>query len=146
MTVALSGQEVSKLISAKFPEAIVESSDLAVVVKSEQLLKVVGYLKNTPDLDFNYLTDLTSVDYYDYFEVVYRLASLGHNTTLVLKVRCYDREKPSVPSITSLYQGANFMEREIYDLMGIQFPGHPNLKRIVLWEGFVGHPLRKDYL
>ncbi len=146
MTVALTGQDINKLIAAKFPQAVVEFSDLAVVVKADQLLKVVGYLKDTPELDYNYLTDITSADYFDYFEVIYRLTSLSHNTTLVLKVRCYDREKPAVPSLTSFYQGANFMEREIYDLMGILFPGHPNMKRIVLWEGFVGHPLRKDYL
>ena len=146
MTVVLSGQAASQLISAKFPEAVIDSSDQAVIIKSDQILKVAGYLKNAPELAFDYLNDITSVDYFDYFEVVYRLTSLGNNSTLVLKVRCYDREKPAVPSITSLWQGANLMEREIYDLMGILFPGHPNMKRIVLWEGFVGHPLRKDYL
>ncbi len=146
MTVTLSGQAAAQLISAKFPEAVFESDDRAVIIKGDQILKVAGYLKNAPELAFDYLTDITSADYFDYFEVVYRLTSLGNNSTLVLKVRCYDREKPAVPSVTALWQGANFMEREIYDLMGILFPGHPNMKRIVLWEGFVGHPLRKDYL
>jgi len=146
MTAALSGLEVAKLIQAKFPDALVETQDQAVFVKAEQLLKVAEYLKNSPELAFNYLIDMTSVDYYDYFEVVYRLTSMLQNCSLTFKVRVYGRENPAVPSVTPLWMGANFMVREIYDLMGICFPGHPNLKRIFLWEGFAGHPLRKDYL
>ena len=146
MTVVLSGQEAARLIAAKFPEAVIESGNQAVILKSEQIAKVAEYLKNTPELAFNFLNDITSVDCFDYFEIVYHLTSLNYNRSLVLKVRCYDREKPAVPSLTGLWLGANYMEREIYDLMGILFPGHPNLKRIVLWEGFTGHPLRKDYL
>jgi NADH:ubiquinone oxidoreductase subunit C len=64
----------------------------------------------------------------------------------VLKTRCNDREQPVVPSVISVWQGADFQEREIYDLLGIRFAGHPNMKRIFLWEGFKGHPLRRDYL
>jgi NADH-quinone oxidoreductase subunit C len=146
MTLALSGQETAKLISAKFPEAVIESSNQSVLLKAEHLIKVAEFLKTSPELAFNYLGDITSVDYYDYFEVVYRLISLEHNRSLTLKVRVYGRLNPSVPSLTGLWMAANFMEREIYDLMGILFPGHPNLKRIVLWEGFAGHPLRKDYI
>jgi NADH:ubiquinone oxidoreductase subunit C len=82
----------------------------------------------------------------DYFEVVYHLISLEHNHSLVLKTRCYDRDKPVVPSVVNLWRSADFQEREVYDLMGIIFDGHPNLKRLLLWEGFVGHPLRRDYL
>ena len=86
------------------------------------------------------------MDYYDYFEVVYQLTSMKHNHSLVLKTRCYDRINPVVPSVVRLWRGADFQEREVYDLMGISFEGHPNLKRIALWQGFEGHPLRKDYL
>jgi len=146
MTVSLSGTEVAKQLASQFPEAVAESSNQAVVVKAEYLLRVAEYLKYSPDFDFNYLTDMTAADYYDYFEVVYQLSSLNHNHRLMLKTRCYDREKPTVPSVAGLWRGAELMEREIYDLMGITFTGHPNLKRIVLWEGFQGHPLRKDYL
>ncbi len=146
MTVHLSGSKVAEQITGTFPEAVSESSDQAVVVKSEALLEVAEYLKKSPGLDFNFLNSVTAVDYYDYFEVVYHLTSLEHNHGLVLKTRCYDRENPAVPSVIGLWRGADFQEREIYDLMGIRFEGHPNLKRIVLWEGFEGHPLRKDYL
>ncbi len=128
-----------------FPEAVIESDNQAVIIKSEYLLKVADFLKNSPELAFNLLNDITSVDYFDYFEIIYRLTSLEHNNSLVLKVRCYDRENPEVPSVIGIWQGADFMEREIFDLMGISFTGHPNMKRIFLWEGFDGHPLRKDY-
>ena len=74
------------------------------------------------------------------------MTSTMHNHSIVLKTRCHDRENPSVPSVISLWQGADLQEREIYDLMGIRFEGHPNLKRLFLWDGFQGHPLRKDYL
>ncbi|MBI3930491.1 MAG: NADH-quinone oxidoreductase subunit C [Chloroflexi bacterium] len=146
MTVALSGREVARQITEHFPEALIEASDTATVINSESLLAVVAFLKETAGLDFDYLSSITAVDYYDYFELVYLLTSMRHNHSLVVKTRCYGRENPTVSSLVSLYQGADFQEREIYDLMGIRFEGHSNLKRIVLWEGFEGHPLRKDYL
>jgi len=145
MTVALSGKEIAKKLEKKFPESIVESGDDSLVVKGESLRGVAAFLKDTPDLAFNYLAAVTAVDYYDYFEVVYRLTSMEHNHSLVLKTRCYQRDNPVLPSVAGLWRGADFQEREIYDLMGIRFEGHPNLKRILLWEGFKGHPLRKDY-
>jgi NADH-quinone oxidoreductase subunit C len=104
------------------------------------------YLNKSPDLDFDYLNYVTAADYYDYFEVVYYLVSIKRNHGLVLKVRCHDRQNPSLPSVTGIWRGADFQEREIFDLFGISFEGHPNLRRIVLWEGFEGHPLRKDFL
>ena len=146
MTVALSGEEVAAKLEQQFPGSIIESTENGLLAKSESLFESASLLKTAPDLDFDYLSSITAVDYYDYFELVYQLTSIMHNHSLILKTRCYGRENPTVPSVVSLYQGADFQEREIYDLMGISFEGHPNLKRIVLWEGFEGHPLRKDYL
>jgi len=146
MTVALSGKEIADQLEAKFPGSIVESTQSNFVIKSDSLPAIAAFLKDSPDLDFNYLNYITAVDYYDHFEVVYQLTSLQHNHSLVLKTRCYQHDNPILPSVVSLWRGADFQEREIYDLMGIKFEGHPNLKRIVLWEGFPGHPLRKDYL
>ncbi len=146
MTVALPGGEVAQQIKERFPDALIEASDTFITINSESLLFAVAFLKETAGLDFDYLSSVTAVDYYDYFELVYQLTSMKHNHSLILKTRCYERENPIVSSVVSLYQGADFQEREIYDLMGISFEGHPNLKRIVLWEGFEGHPLRKDYL
>jgi len=146
MTVALSGKEIASQLEERFPGSIAESDPKSLVVKSDFLLAITAFLKDTPDLDFDYLNYITAIDYYDHFEVVYQLTSTEHNHSLVLKTRCYQRDNPVLPSVVSLWQGADFQEREIYDLMGIKFEGHPNMKRIVLWEGFPGHPLRKDYL
>ena len=146
MTTALVGEQIAKEITELFPGAVVVADKVAVVVTSQSLYQVAEFLKNTPALDFDYLTNLTAVDYMDYFEVVYHLISLKHNHSLVLKTRCNDRDKPVVPSVVNLWRSADFQERELYDLMGIIFDGHPNLKRLLLWEGFEGHPLRRDYL
>jgi NADH-quinone oxidoreductase subunit C len=146
MTTALAGSKIAKQLEKKFPGAVIEAGADSLLLKSDQLLAVLEYLKSSPDFDFDYLNHVTGVDYYDYLEVVYQLTSLKYNHGLVLKVRCYDRENPVLPSVTGLWQGADFQEREIFDLLGISFEGHPNLRRIVLWEGFEGHPLRKDFL
>jgi NADH-quinone oxidoreductase subunit C len=146
MTLALSGSDIAKKIEAKFPDSVVEATAESLLVEAGALLGIAGYLKDTPGLDFDYLTLITAVDYLDCFEVVYNLTSIKHNHSLVLKARCYDRDNPTLPSVVGLWRTADFQEREIYDLMGISFDGHPNLKRIVLWEGFEGYPLRKDYL
>ena len=146
MTVSLNGQEVAKKIAPLFPESVSATDKTTVIVDSKYLYPVAEYLKNTPDFDFDYLVNLTSIDYVDYFEIVYNLVSIKHNHSMVLKTRCYDRDNPTVPSVYNLWRTADYQEREIYDLMGIKFDGHPNLKRLFLWEGFPGHPLRRDYL
>lgn len=146
MTVSLSPNEVAARIGEQLPEAVVEAQETAIILKSDAVLDVARFLRTTPGLDFDFLASVTAIDYLEYFEVVYHLTSITHNHSIVLKARCYDRDKPTVPSVTGLWRGADYQEREIYDLMGISFSEHPNLKRIVLWDGFQGHPLRKDYL
>jgi NADH-quinone oxidoreductase subunit C len=145
MTKPLVGQDVAELIAEHISQAVVEASDEWVIIRPDLLLQVAQFLKATPGLEFNYLNCVTGVDYLDYLEVVYHLTSMEHNHSLVLKVRC-SREKPEVPSVVSVWRGADLQEREIFDLLGITFVGHPNLKRIFMWEGFKGHPLRRDYL
>ncbi len=146
MTVALSGKDLASRIEEQYQGSVEESTQESLVVKSDSLLQVAQYLKDTDDLKLDYFNYVTAVDYYSYFEVVYQLTSTEHNHSVLLKTRCYDRDKPTVPSVVSLWQGADFQEREVYDLMGINFEGHPNMKRIFLWEGFQGYPLRKDYV
>jgi NADH-quinone oxidoreductase subunit C len=146
MITTLSPEDVAKQISERYSEAVIETSDYAVLINSQFLFDVAAFLKDTPELEFDYLTYITAVDYFEYFELIYQLTSINLNHTMVLKTRCYGRENPTVPSVVSLWRGADYQEREIYDLMGIKFEGHPNMKRIVLWDGFQGHPLRKDYL
>ena len=145
MTTALAGREIARQIAEVFPEAETESNESWVLINPDFLLQVANFLKATPGLDFDYLNCVTGVDYLDYLEVVYNLTSIEHNHSLVLKVRC-SRERPEVPSVVSVWRGADLQEREIYDLLGITFVGHPNLKRLFMWEGFEGHPLRRDYL
>jgi NADH-quinone oxidoreductase subunit D/NADH-quinone oxidoreductase subunit C/D len=98
------------------------------------------------DLGYDYMSSLTGVDYYpqDIMEVVYHLFKTTGGPALELKIQT-SRQTPKIPSITSIYPGAEFQEREAYDLLGIYFDGHPDLRRILLWEGFAGHPLRKDW-
>ncbi|MBI2857603.1 MAG: NADH-quinone oxidoreductase subunit C [Chloroflexi bacterium] len=145
MTVALSGKGVAEEISKKVPGSIVLSDDKSVIVFPDKLLAVAGFLK-TSEFAMDYLADLTSVDYTDYFELVYHLVSIPRNHSLTLKTRVFGRDNPAVTSLVPLWRGADLQEREVYDLMGIRFEGHPNLKRILLWEGYSGHPLRRDYL
>ena len=139
-------KEVAEKIGEQLPGAVLEYDEYAVLVKSDSLLQVCQFFYQNEGLNFDYLVNLTGVDYLDYFEVVYHLVSTKHNHSLVIKTRCYDREQPTVPSVTPIWQGANLQEREAFDLLGIRFEGHPNMKRIFLWEGFQGHPLRRDYL
>ena len=145
MTAALSGKEIATRLEEQFPGSITESSQNDLTIKSEAWLEAATFLKTAPGLDFDYLSSITAIDYYDYLEVVYQLTSIKRNQSLVVKTRCYDRDNPALPSVVSLWRGADLQEREIYDLMGITFDGHPNLKHLFLWEGFTGHPLRKDY-
>ncbi len=145
MTLALSAKDLLGKLGDKFAGSIEEAGKDSLLVKADSLLEAASYLKNTSGLEFDYFNFVTAVDYYSYFEVVYHLTSLKHNHSVFIKTRCYDRANPSVPSVVSLWQGADFQEREIYDLFGIKFEGHPNLKRIFLWEGFTGYPLRKDF-
>ena len=145
MTLALSGSETANKLKGSSLGGIVEAGQNSLLVRSEFLLNIATYLKTAPGLELDYLNYITAVDYKDYFELVYQLTSLNYNHSLVVRTRCYDRELPSVPSVVSLWRGADFQEREIFDLMGIRFDGHPNMKRIFLWEGFEGYPLRKDF-
>lgn len=146
MTVSLSTQQVTAQLSERFPDAVLETGDDSILLDSAALVDVAAFLKDTPGLDFDFLSMVSGVDYYQYFEVVYHLISLEHNHSLTIKTRCRGRDNPTLPSLTGLWRSADLQEREIYDLLGISFDGHPNLTRIVLWPEFQGHPLRKDYL
>ena len=143
---ALNGSEVAALVEEKIGDALVESAETCIVVRKVAIPDVMSLLKDIPDLDFDYLNDVTAVDRLDHFEVIYNLTSTGKKHTICVKARIPGRENPELPSVTSIWRGADFQEREVYDMMGIRFTGHPNLKRIALWEGFEGYPLRRDFL
>lgn len=146
MTISLNGEEVGKKIAESIPGSVVISDRTSVVVDSKYLHTVAEWLKQSDEFDFNYLSFLTCVDYLEYFEVVYRLVSLNRNHSLLLKTRCHTRETPIIPSVVDTWRAADYQEREVFDLFGIKFEDHPNMRRLLLWEGFEGYPLRKDYL
>jgi len=115
-------------------------------VKAPCIADVAAFLQQDEELDFQYLNAISAIDFVGHFELVYHLTSFrkGHKATM--RARLEGREDLTAPSVYHLWRGADFQEREIWDLMGIRFEGHPNMKRIMLWEGFEGHPLRKDFL
>ena len=98
------------------------------------------------EFTLQFLNAISAIDFIEYFDVVYHLTSFRLKHSAVIKTRVHGRESLSVPSVYHVWQGADFQEREVWDLMGVQFEGHPNMKRIMLWEGYEGHPLRKDFL
>jgi NADH-quinone oxidoreductase subunit C len=119
----------------------VQTNKSLAVIKKEDMLKVAAKIK---ELGFDNLSVITGVDCVDRFEVIYNFFSYGKKQNLALKV-VLDRTSPEIDSVISIWKVADWLERETYDLVGIKFTGHPYLKRILLPEGWMGHPLRKDY-
>jgi len=111
------------------------------IIKKEYLLKVA---EKVNEMGFDNLSLITGIDYKDRFEIVYNFLSYSKKQNLVLKI-VLDHKDPEVASLSSIWKVADWLERETYDLVGIKFSGHPNLKRILLPDGWTGHPLRKDY-
>jgi NADH-quinone oxidoreductase subunit C len=134
--------DAGALESAKF-----DRGELTVVVNRRAIRDACALLRDDRQLQFNFLCDITCVDWYPNeprFEVVYHLLSIPRLERLRLKVGLGGND-PSLESITSVWPGANFFEREIYDLFGVRFSGHPSLRRIMMPDDWEGHPLRKDY-
>ena len=119
---------------------------LTFVIPAEKMHALALKLKSEPDLGFDYLFCLTGVDMVKYLEVVYHLESIRHRHMLVLKVRTTDRENGAVDTVCDVWRTAELHEREVYDLLGIRFNNHPDLRRFFLSEDWKGHPLRKDYV
>jgi len=140
------GGQLVTSINQRLPETALMADAEAVWVRPDAIREVCALLKETQGLEFNLLSSVTAVDYVEHFDVVYRLTSIPRNATAVVKARVFGRERPTLPSVSVLWKGAELQEREAYDLLGVVFSGHPNLKRILTWEGFKGHPLRRDYL
>ncbi len=133
---------------AEFGEAIGELDETGkgpfIAVEVGRIVEVCRFGRDTEELEFDYLSSLSAIDTGDDLGVVYHLFSMQHKHTLVLKV-FVPREKPQVPTVQGVWPGANWMEREAWDLMGITFKGHPDLRRLLLPEDWQGHPLRKDF-
>lgn len=145
-------EAVELLKSEVHPEAVEEAviNELAgdmptITVKAEHWRAAAELLKGHGKLGCNYLRNVTGVDYETHMEVVYFVINLETKREYAIKIRT-DREQPSVPSAVPVWPSADWPEREIYDLLGVDFPGHPDLRRIMMPDDWVGHPLRKDYV
>ena len=146
MTTLAPAAELASALRERLGGAVLGAEGNAVYVEPGSIRDVCTFLHGDAGHDFQMLESLTAVDYVEHFEVVYRLLSLSRNVAAVVKARVYGRDEPSLPSVAPVWRGAVLQEREVFDLMGVRFDGHPNLKRILTWEGFQGHPLRRDYL
>jgi NADH-quinone oxidoreductase subunit C len=128
---------------------LVSCDQTIVYISQDRSHDVLAWLKDTPGQEFNYLTDVTAVDYRDPerpLEVVYQLRSLGRKADLRLKVALDKRVPMELRSVYDLWRGADWLEREVYDMFGVTFVGHPDLRRILMWETYAeGFPLRKDF-
>ncbi len=147
---ALSHEALNAALVLRFPDAVgplIPAKDPFSVVRSERLLEVAGQLKSEPSLAFDFLEDLTATDHpkESLIRVVYHLYSYRHRHLCVLKVEL-PRGAPTVDSLTPLWNSANWMEREVLDLFGVTFRGHPDPRRVLTPEDWVGHPLRKDFV
>jgi NADH-quinone oxidoreductase subunit C len=138
-------------LSKRFPDSILEThshrGDDTAIVKKEDILKICAFLRDDESLLYNFMMDLTAVDYLGKdprFEVVYHLYSLKFNRRVRIKARVSEADC-IIDSIVPVWISADWFEREVFDMYGITFKEHPELRRILLYEGFEGHPLRKDY-
>ncbi len=134
-------EELKYVLPASVVSVGVQTNKPLAVIKKEDILKVAGKIK---EMGFDNLSVITGVDCVDRIEVIYNFFSYKKKLNLAIKV-ILDNKSPEVDSVTSVWKVADWLERETYDLVGVKFNGHPNLKRILLPEGWVGHPLRKDY-
>ena len=152
--------EIARVLKEKFPEGVLDATEfrgqVSVHIDGKSLFGICRFLRDAPEMDFDYLVDLCGMDYLDRktvtgagesshrFEVVCHLYSIGKKHSLRLRARVPE-EDPKVKSLTPIWQGANWHERECFDMFGIVFEGHPDLRRILLPEDWEGYPLRKDY-
>jgi NADH-quinone oxidoreductase subunit C len=148
-------EQIAKMIEEKFPGqvqgTVTHAGQVGVMLNKDRIRDICLFLRDEPSLKMDHLADLTAVDFSQYpgdkglrFEVVYNLISTVHRHRIRLKVRVPE-EDPSVDTVSSVWNTANWHERETYDLMGVKFTGHPDLRRILLAEDWEGHPLRKEY-
>ncbi len=138
-------------IEGHFPDSVIETrrerGESMVRVKREDIIDILLYLRDDEAMSFQFLMDVTAVDWPGRdprFEIVYHLYSLTHTHRLRVKSDIPEKD-PVIDSATSVWKGANWFEREVWDMYGISFNGHPDLRRILMYEDFEGHPLRKDY-
>jgi NADH-quinone oxidoreductase subunit C len=148
----LNPKDIAEKIKEKFPDQVIEVAEfrdqVSVIVKRDQIIPILKYLHDDPILSFDHLQDLTAVDYLKKkdvrFEVVYNLYSIRYRHHIRIRAQVTEND-PKIKSAVPIWAGADWHERECFDMFGIVFTGHPDLRRILLPEDWEGHPLRKDY-
>jgi len=142
---------IAQRVQTQFPGHFINAqeafNELTLLIRRDGIVPICQFLRNEPDLDFDHITDICSVDYpedEERFEVIYHFYSIRKRHRVRVKARVPE-EDCTIDSITSIWQGANFLEREVFDMMGIRFNHHPDLRRILLTDDFDGFPLRKDF-
>jgi NADH-quinone oxidoreductase subunit C len=147
--------KVKDFLEANFSKAIISQDEFrgqkSYYVKPETVVPICRAMFESTELDVRYLADITSLDWYGNekesdgrFEVVYNLYSLSHQYRFFLKAKL-EADDPTIPTLTTVFEGANWMEKEVFDMMGIKFEGHPNLTKILTPDELEGHPLRRDF-
>ena len=142
----LTGHETAEMAERCLPGSVARATEVACYLNAGSLVESARALRGDGEADFVHLTNLCAVDYWSHFEVVYHVQSFVKNHFATLKVEVQGRDNPAVASVVPVWHGAWMQECEAYDLFGIRFEGHPNLHRILLWNGYPGWPLRKDFL
>jgi NADH-quinone oxidoreductase subunit C len=150
-------EQIRDSIITAFPAAHLEilpnaspANQLSLLIDQEHALEIAKFLRDDPELRFDYASNVTGVDWpkLGFLEVVYHLYSmaLGHGP-LIIRLRTENRsDSVTLPSLTPVWRSCELQEREIFDLFGVEFKGHPDLRRILMWDGFLDHPMRKDYV
>jgi NADH-quinone oxidoreductase subunit C len=149
----LLSQVVTEVLGDKILSSKIDRGELTIEIASDNLLTLMGLLRNDAKTSFEQCVDLCGVDYSEYgnnyvgqrFAVVYHLLSINHNWRLRVRTFIKNDELPILPSLVTLWSGLDWFEREAFDLFGIIFDGHPDLRRILTDYGFIGHPFRKDF-
>lgn len=141
-------------VKSAFPELVLDvhlfRDETTIIAASADVVAIARYLRDTPGLFYNFLSDISAVDYYPEYDrpgrfgVSYHLYSMVHNRRIRIKTFVQEDE-PIVPTLTVLWPAANWLEREIYDMMGIEFDGHPDMRRVLMPDDWNGHPHRRDY-
>lgn len=141
-------EELKTSLGGQIPSAVFDETGefLNIIITPAELLPLMKELRTRKEFYFDYLFCLTCVDWKDHFMMVYHLLSREHRHTLVVKAKISDRNNPEIESVSSIWKTAEFHEREVYDLFGVKFLHHPDLRRLFMDENWPGWPLRKDYI
>ena len=139
-------EDIKKELEARLPEVKFQTvADSILLEDPKDLTQVALYMKEAPHFQMDYLSSVTGADYLEYLESVYHFYSMAKKIgPIVLRVRV-SKENPKIPSLVPVYRGAEYQEREAYDMFGMIYEGHPDLRRLFMWEDFEGYPLRKDF-